>query len=118
VKKSITSVSSGKKASCSNPTGYHGEVSWLNSSLVSTDTQFDRPSHHPNKLLMRMIVSGDMRARLHSPIGHRALFAGYDAAADLSVICSLGTDASLSNPKPAYASPVMTVVNRDSRGGR
>ena len=28
-------------------------------------------------------MSGGVRARLHSPIDHRALFAGYDAAADL-----------------------------------
>src|SRR5271166_1850901 len=32
---------------------------------------------------MRMLVSSGMRARLHSPIDHRALFAGYHAAADL-----------------------------------
>jgi hypothetical protein len=32
---------------------------------------------------MWMLVSGGVRARLHSPIDQRALLAGYHAAADL-----------------------------------
>jgi hypothetical protein len=45
--------------------------------------QSDRASHQPNELLMRMLVSGCVRTRRHSPIDHRALLAGYHAAANL-----------------------------------
>jgi hypothetical protein len=46
-----------------------------------------------------MLVSSGVRARLHAPIDHRALFARYDAAADLLGDQFLGhTDASSSNP--------------------
>ena len=64
-------------------TGYHCEVSRFNCSLLGPNPQANRAFYHPNKLLMRVLVHGDMRVRLHSPIDHRALFAGYHAAADL-----------------------------------
>ena len=62
---------------------YDGDVIRLDRSLFGTDTQSDCPFDQPDELLMRMLVSGGVRARLHSPIDHRPLFAGYDAAADL-----------------------------------
>jgi hypothetical protein len=64
-------------------TGYDGEVSRFNCSLLGTDPQSDRVFNYPNKLLLRMLVSGSVGTRLNSPIDHRALFAGYDAAANL-----------------------------------
>jgi hypothetical protein len=50
---------------------------------LSANPQSDRTFNHPNKLLLWMLVCGGVRARLHSPIDHRALFAGYHAAANL-----------------------------------
>jgi hypothetical protein len=66
-----------------DPTGYYGDITRLNRSLLSTDTKSYCALNHPNKLLLRMLVTSNMRARLHSPIDHRALLAGYDATADL-----------------------------------
>ena len=45
-----------------------------------------------------MLLTSGVRARLHAPIDHRALFTGHDAATDLLGDLFLATDASLSNP--------------------
>ena len=73
----------GKKDFCSIPPGITARSPGLN---VRSSVPIRKPScafNHPNKLLMRVPVHGDMRVRLHSPIDHRALFAGYDATANL-----------------------------------
>ena len=64
-------------------TGYHCDISRLKCSLLGPNPEANCAFNHRNKLLLRMLVSGGMRASLHSPIDHRALFAGYDAAANL-----------------------------------
>jgi hypothetical protein len=47
--------------------GYYRDIARLNCSLLSTDTQSYCAFDHPNKLLMRMPVTSDVRASLHSP---------------------------------------------------
>ena len=79
-------------------TRYHCNVSRFNCSLLGPNPEANRAFNHPNKLLMRVLVHGNMRVRLHSPIDHRALFAEMTRRPILSVTCSSGTDASLSNP--------------------
>jgi hypothetical protein len=56
-----------------DPTGYHGDVSRFNCSLLGPNPQANCAFNHPNKLLLRMLVSGSLRARLHSPMDHRCL---------------------------------------------
>jgi hypothetical protein len=50
-----------------DPAGDHRDVAGLHRSLLVADPKIHRAFDHPHKLLMRMLVSSRMRARLYSP---------------------------------------------------
>jgi hypothetical protein len=90
VKKSIISSIFWEKGLVLDPTGYYRNITRLNYSLLSTDTQANCASNYRNKLLMRMLVTSDLRAGLHSPIDHRALVSFYDRTAPTIGVDPLG----------------------------
>jgi hypothetical protein len=63
-----------------DPAGDYRHIARFHCLLLVADTKVHRAFDHPNDLLMRMLVSGGMRARLHAPINHCSLPAGDDPA--------------------------------------
>jgi len=108
-KTSITSVSSGNHASCSTPPGIRprspgphdhlrvlgkprfvldaarnqAQVAGTTDPLVAAEAKLHLALEHPEDLLVRMLVSGRVRACLHRPPHDHFLVAGQDAARDL-----------------------------------
>jgi hypothetical protein len=70
-----------KKGAVSDTTGYHGEVSRFNVRSSVPIRKLIAPLITQTNCSLRTFMGGNVHARFHPPIDHRALFAGYDAAA-------------------------------------
>ena len=80
---SITSVSSGKKPSCSMPPGITTMVARHANAALAAEPEFHLALEHIGDLLVVMFMGSGVRAGLHAPPHHHTPIAGGDFAGDL-----------------------------------